>query len=123
MAVGWTGGRHTLASATFLGCLVPHETALQEAFVWPGAGGGGGAPGALAELGLGGGRRVRARLVVGADGPRSHVRQLAGAPCVPSRLGAGASRGFVSLRVLLVLVLHCACCMLYGRQDVGLRRT
>ena len=48
----------------------------------PGAGGGG-APGALAELGLAGGRRVRARLVVGADGPRSHVRQLAGAPCAP----------------------------------------
>ncbi|KAK9825846.1 hypothetical protein WJX81_003187 [Elliptochloris bilobata] len=39
--------------------------------------GGGAAPGALAELGLSGGRRLRARLVVGADGPRSHVRQLA----------------------------------------------
>ena len=60
-----------------------HETALHEVSVWPGTGdGGGGAPGALAELDLGGGRRVRARLVVGADGPRSHVRQLAGAPCV-----------------------------------------
>ena len=34
---------------------------------------------ALAEVGLACGRALRARLVVGADGPRSHVRQLAGA--------------------------------------------
>jgi hypothetical protein len=41
-------------------------------------GGGGGGSNALAELALAGGRRLRARLVVGADGGGSHVRALAG---------------------------------------------
>ena len=55
-----------------------------------GAGGDGAAPAALAELGLACGRRLRARLVVGADGPRSYVRQLAGARPEGSR---GPGRG------------------------------